>query len=219
MQVVVVGSNRGIGLELARIYRERGDAVVGACRKSSDALKATGAEVVEGIDVGGEGAGAALRKALGDRHVDVLVVAAGILKRQSLDDVDDPGLLEQLVVNAVGPLRVVAALRNNLGKGSKVGLITSRMGSIDDNTSGGSYGYRMSKTALNMAGRSLAHDLAPAGVSVMLLHPGFVRTDMTGGHGDVDAPTSAAGLVARLDELTPETSGTFRHANGQTLPW
>ena len=98
-------------------------------------------------------------------------------------------------------------------------LNARRMGSIDDNTSGGSYGYRMSKAAVNMAGRSLAHDLAPDGIAVVILHPGFVRTDMTGHQGFVDPAQSAAGLIARIDELTPDTSGSFLHANGERLPW
>ncbi len=93
------------------------------------------------------------------------------------------------------------------------------MGSITDNTSGGYYGYRMSKAALNAAGRSLAHDLAPRGVAVAILHPGFVQTPMTGGRGDVDAATAARNLLARIDELTPATSGRFLHANGAPLPW
>jgi len=88
-----------------------------------------------------------------------------------------------------------------------------------DNTSGGYYGYRMSKAALNAAGRSLAHDLAPRGVAVVMLHPGFVQTPMADGRGDVDAVTAARNLIARIDELTPATSGHFVHANGAPLPW
>jgi NAD(P)-dependent dehydrogenase (short-subunit alcohol dehydrogenase family) len=110
-------------------------------------------------------------------------------------------------------------LRGNLGQGSKIAIITSRMGSIADNTSGGRYGYRMSKAAVNMAGRSLAHDLKGDGIAVTILHPGFVRTDMTGHTGLIDPPESAAGLIARIDELTLENSGEFRHANGEPLPW
>jgi NAD(P)-dependent dehydrogenase (short-subunit alcohol dehydrogenase family) len=106
-----------------------------------------------------------------------------------------------------------------LSSGSKVAHITSRMGSIGDNTSGGMYGYRMSKAALNAAAKSMALDLAPQGVMVAVLHPGFVRTGMTGGNGLVDAPESAAGLIARIDGLTAENSGTFWHMNGDVLPW
>ncbi len=125
----------------------------------------------------------------------------------------------QFEVNSLGPLRVTAALRGNLGQGSKVAIVTSRMGSIEDNTSGGRYGYRMSKAAVNMAGRSLANDLKDRGVAVAILHPGFVRTEMTGHQGLIDPPESAAGLIARIDELTLETTGGFWHANGEIIPW
>jgi NAD(P)-dependent dehydrogenase (short-subunit alcohol dehydrogenase family) len=93
------------------------------------------------------------------------------------------------------------------------------MGSIGDNTSGGRYGYRMSKAAVNVAGVSLAHDLKARRVAVVILHPGFVRTDMTGHNGLIDPPESAAGLIARIDALTLESSGSFLHMNGERLPW
>ena len=93
------------------------------------------------------------------------------------------------------------------------------MGSIGDNTSGSHYGYRMSKAAVNMAGASLAQDLSPKGISVVLLHPGYVKTDMTGHSGMIDTAESAEGLLTRIDELTLESSGEFRHMNGEQLPW
>ena len=98
-------------------------------------------------------------------------------------------------------------------------LITSRMGSIADNDSGGSYGYRMSKSALNAAGKSLALDLASAGIAVGLFHPGWVSTDMTNHNGQISAEQSASMLLARIDRLNQENSGTFWHANGEVLPW
>jgi NAD(P)-dependent dehydrogenase (short-subunit alcohol dehydrogenase family) len=217
--VCITGASRGIGLELARQYRDRGDEVVAACRKGTDGLKKLSVEVVEKVEVTDDAAVARLVKAVGKRQVDVLVNCAGVLSSESLGDLDFDRMRHQFEVNSLGPLRVTAALRGNLGKGSKVAIVTSRMGSIEDNTSGGRYGYRMSKCAVNMAGRSLAHDLKDAGVAVAILHPGFVRTDMTGHQGLVDPPESAAGLIARIDELTLETSGGFWHANGERLPW
>jgi NAD(P)-dependent dehydrogenase (short-subunit alcohol dehydrogenase family) len=217
--VCITGANRGIGTELARQYSNRGDHVVAACRASSDRLRQLGVEVVDGVDVTDDGEVARLVEALDGRTVDVLVNNAGVLTDESLDDLDFDRMRRQFEVNSLGPLRVTAALRGNLGRGSKVAIITSRMGSIDDNTSGGRYGYRMSKAAVNMAGRSLAHDLKDAGVAVVILHPGFVRTDMTGHQGLVDAPESATGLIARIDGLSLETSGSFLHANGEPLPW
>jgi NAD(P)-dependent dehydrogenase (short-subunit alcohol dehydrogenase family) len=160
-----------------------------------------------------------LVKAIDDRAVEVLINCAGVLSDESLADLDFDRMRHQFEVNSLGPLRVTAALRAKLARGAKVAIITSRMGSIDDNTSGGRYGYRMSKCAVNMAGRSLAHDLKDSGVAVAVIHPGFVRTDMTGHQGLIDPPESAAGIIARVDELTLETSGGFWHANGERLPW
>jgi NAD(P)-dependent dehydrogenase (short-subunit alcohol dehydrogenase family) len=217
---IVTGANRGIGLALVEQLVKRGHPVVGACRKSSAALTKLGVEVVEGVDVTLEAGAAALARAIGARPVSLLINNAGILIHGArLGELTFEDINRQFEVNALGPLRVTQALLTNLGNGSKVGLITSRMGSIDDNTSGGYYGYRMSKAALNMAGKSLAHDLKPAGVAVAILHPGMVKTDMVGGAGQVEPEQAARGLLARLDELTLATSGGFWHANGERLPW
>ncbi len=217
--IVITGANRGIGLALARQFKERGDDVVVACRKPSAELKKLEVELVEGVDVTDDKTVARLAAALKGRTIDVLVNNAGILSDEHLGDLDFDRMRRQFEVNSLGPLRVTAALRKNLGEGSKVAFITSRMGSIDDNTSGGRYGYRMSKCALNMAARSLAHDLRDSGVAVAILHPGFVRTDMTGHQGLIDPPESAAGLIERIDELTVENTGRFWHTNGEELPW
>ncbi len=217
--VVITGANRGIGLALARLYAKRGDRVIGACRKSSPELQAVAAQVIEGIDVGTESGAAALAKALGDTQIDLLINNAGILRRESLDEMNVESIREQFAVNALGPLLVTHALLRNLHQGSKLAFVTSRMGSIADNTSGSRYGYRMSKAALNMAAVSLAHDLQPRGIPVAILHPGFVQTDMVGGSGDISADTAAERLAARIDGLNLENSGTFWHSNGDVLPW
>ncbi|MEM6730540.1 MAG: SDR family oxidoreductase [Myxococcota bacterium] len=217
---VVIGANRGIGLEVVRQLAARGDSVVAACRTTSPELDATsGVTVVTGVDVSKRASLDTLRIKVESDGVDQLWVVAGILRRVSLEDLDLETIRTQFEVNAIGPLQAVAALLPALREGSQVGLLTSRMGSIADNTSGGSYGYRMSKAALNMAGRSLAHDLRPRGISVTLLHPGFVRTDMTGGAGHIDAHESAAGLIKRLDESSMESTGSFYHQSGERLPW
>lgn len=217
--VCITGANRGIGLEFARQFSERGDEVVAACRTASEGLADLGVRVVDGVDVTDDVAVGRLVDSLNGTPVDILVNNAGLLSDESLDDLDFDRMRRQFEINSLGPLRVTAALRRNLGAGSKVAIVTSRMGSIEDNTSGGRYGYRMSKAAVNMAGRSLTHDLRPDGIAVVILHPGFVRTEMTGNTGLIDPPESAAGLIARIDELTLETSGGFRHANGELLPW
>ncbi len=217
---IVTGAARGIGLALCKELKSRGHTVIGTCRTPSPALEALGIEVVSNVDVRDDSGAEKLARAVGDRKVAVLINNAGILNFG--DSLSEPGyesILDQFQVNAVGPLRFTSRLRKNLAQGSKVAFITSRMGSIADNASGGHYGYRMSKAALNMAAMSVARDLAPEGVAVIVLHPGMVKTDMIAPHGLVEPDEAARGLVERIDELTLATSGTFRHANGEALPW
>jgi NAD(P)-dependent dehydrogenase (short-subunit alcohol dehydrogenase family) len=216
---LITGANRGIGLELCKQLAARGDDVIATCRQSSAELDGLGVRVETGVDVTDGESVAALAARLEGASIDVLINNAGLLAHQRLGDIDYDSVRRQFEVNALGPLRVTEALAPLLADGGKVAIITSRMGSIDDNTSGGAYGYRMSKAAVNIAGVSLARDLAGRNIAVALLHPGWVRTRMTGGSGNVDAAESAAGLIARIDELTVETSGGFWHANGERLPW
>ena len=216
--ILVTGCNRGIGLELVRQLRERGDDVIGVCRKASDALQSSGARVLEDIDVADAGDVERLRSALAGQPIDVLINNAGILRRDRFGEIDYDEMLHQFKVNTLGPLRVTEALADNLHEGSKVAIVTSRVGSIDDNSSGGNWGYRTSKTAVNMVGTNLMHEFRPRGIAVALLHPGLVATDMTGGTG-ITAAESASGLIQRIDELNMETSGSFWHAEGYVLPW
>ena len=216
--ILVTGCNRGIGLELTRQYHARGDNVIGVCRNTNDELEALGIRVIDGVDVSTDEGVARLSAELADTSVDTVINNAGILRSDTLDTIDFEGMLEQYRVNTIGPLRVILALRKNLHKDAKFGIVSSRVGSIEDNSSGNNYGYRCSKAAANMVGMNLRHDLAPQGVAVALLHPGLVATEMTGGRG-VSPEASARGLIARMDELTIETSGSFWHAEGYTLPW
>jgi NAD(P)-dependent dehydrogenase (short-subunit alcohol dehydrogenase family) len=217
---IVTGANRGIGLALCAELVRRGYHVLAACRASSPELAKLGVEVVEGVDVAADTGIAALVAAVGNRSIDLLLNNAGILVwGDQLGALDVAGIRKQFEVNALAPLRVTDALRDRLGKGAKVALVTSRMGSIDDNTSGAAYGYRMSKAALNMAGKSLAVDLRAREVAVAILHPGMVSTDMVGGRGQLEPADAAKGLLARIDELTLTTSGGFWHMNGERLPW
>jgi NAD(P)-dependent dehydrogenase (short-subunit alcohol dehydrogenase family) len=218
--VLITGANRGIGVEYCRQLKARGDTVVAVCRAPSPELEALGVRIEAGVDLTAEAAVAGLVERLAGLPLDVLINNAGILERTGLEDLDVESLRRQFEVNAIAPLRLTRALLGQLSPGAKLILMTSRMGSIDDNTSGGSYGYRMSKVALCMAGKSLAIDLAPRGIAVALLHPGLVRTRMTGFSGRGVTPEEAVnGLLARIDALTLETSGGFWHANGQILPW
>jgi len=218
-RVVLTGGNRGIGLAMAGLFKERGDEVSVLCRQSSSALAALGVHVLENIDVTDQAAIRDVPQQLGESPIDILVNNAGIMRSSTLQHLEVEGIREQFEVNAIAPLFLAWSLLDRLSPNAKLAFITSRMGSIADNTSGGSYGYRMSKTALNMAATSLSHDLAPRNISVAILHPGYVQTDMTRNTGDVSPEFSAAGLIQRIDELTPKTTGTFWHAQGEVLPW
>jgi NAD(P)-dependent dehydrogenase (short-subunit alcohol dehydrogenase family) len=217
---LVTGANRGIGLEYCRQLQARGDQVIAVCREPSPELEALGVRIEAGIDLSREAAIADLVLRLADLELNGLILNAGILQSMGLEDLDPEGIRRQFEVNALAPLLLVRALLDQLPRGAKVALMTSRMGSIDDNSSGGSYGYRMSKVALNIAGKSLAIDLRPRGIAVAILHPGLVRTRMINFNPQGISPEeSVRGLLARIDALTMETSGTFWHANGQVLPW
>ena len=215
---LVTGANRGIGLEYCRQIKKRGDNVIAVCRSVSDELKDLDIQTETDIDITSDSSVAQLVKKLDGKTLDVLINNAGIIERVSLNNLDFDSIRRQFEVNAVGPLRLTQALLNNLKSGSKVIMMTSRMGSIDDNTSGGSYGYRMSKVALSMAGKSLSEDLKSKDIPVAILHPGLVQTRMTGFSG-ITTEESVKGLLARVDELNMENTGTFWHSNGEILPW
>jgi NAD(P)-dependent dehydrogenase (short-subunit alcohol dehydrogenase family) len=216
---LVTGANRGIGLELCRQLAARGDRVLAACRKSSPALDALQVEVLAGVDVADEASVAAMARGLAATQLDLLVNNAGIYEHTALDHLDFAAVRRQFEVNAIGPLRLTAALLPLLHDRSKVAIITSRMGSIGDNGSGSEYGYRMSKAAVNAAGMSLARDLRPRGIAVAIIHPGMVDTDMGSPRG-ISPAESVRGILARVDALTLERSGGFWHATtGEVLPW
>ncbi len=217
---LITGANRGIGLEYCRQLQARGETVIAACRVPTPELEALGVRIEAGVDVTSDTAVAGLMKRLDGLAIEGLIHNAGLLEHTSLEDLDVESLRRQFEVNAIAPLRLTRALLDQLPPGAKLILMTSRMGSIDDNSSGGAYGYRMSKVALCMAGKSLAIDLAPRGIAVALLHPGLVRTRMTGfSQRGISTEESVQGLLARIDALNLENSGRFWHANGQVLPW
>ena len=217
---LVTGANRGIGLEYCHQLKQRGDDVIAVCRSASDELKNLGVRIETDIDITDESSVANLLKRLDGEPIDVLINNAGIVERMGLDNLDFESIRRQFEVNAIGPLRLTQALLPNLKSGSKVIMMTSRMGSIDDNTSGGQYGYRMSKVSMSMAGKSLSEDLKSKGIPVAILHPGLVKTRMTNfTDSGITTETSVKGLLARIDELNMDNTGTFWHANGEVLPW
>ena len=215
---LITGSNRGIGLALCRELQARGDAVVAVCRHASPELEALGVRIEAGLDLSEATAPARLAGRLGELPLAGAILNAGMLEADRLETLQPDSLRRQFELNALAPLLLTQALLANLPAGARLGLITSRMGSIGDNGSGGLYGYRMSKAALNMVGRSLAIDLKPRGIAVALLHPGLVATRMVGFDG-IPPQQAARGLLAQLDRLSLASSGGFWHANGEQLPW
>ncbi|RUM55948.1 MAG: short-chain dehydrogenase [Marinomonas sp.] len=217
--VVITGASRGIGLSFAKLYQVKGCHVYAACRSASAELTALGVNVIEHIDVTKDEDIGKLASALNGVPIDLLINNAGILRDERLGSIDKDSIRRQFETNALAPLAVTEALMNNFSDGAKLALITSRMGSVEDITSGGRYGYRMSKSALNIAGMSLSHDLKPRGVAVAILHPGLVGTEMIGGYGDITPDQAAERLAQRIEALNLENTGTFWHSNGQVLPW
>jgi NAD(P)-dependent dehydrogenase (short-subunit alcohol dehydrogenase family) len=214
---LVTGANRGIGYELCRQLQAVGD-VIAVCRSSSPELNRLKVQVEADIDISLEESVTDLAKRLQSVAIDVLINNAGMAQKNTLHDLNFDSIRQQFEVNALGALRITQALLPNLRAGSKIAIITSRMGSIADNTSGSSYGYRMSKAALSMAGKSLAIDLQPRQIAVAILHPGMVSTDMTR-HSGIPAAESVRGILERVSQLNLQNSGTFWHANGEELPW
>ena len=220
--VVITGANRGIGLELAKLYEARGDSVTAICRETNDEIEDIADQVFPEIDVTKEAQLPSIAMVLDkllDEPIDILINNAGLFRNETLHTMDSDSIREQFEVNAIAPLMVTHNLLPLMDEGTKIANITSRMGSIEDNTSGAYYGYRASKAALNAIGKSLANDLKQHGVAVVQIHPGFVQTRMVGFNGDISPEQAAAGIAARIDELTLETTGSFWHSNGQPLPW
>ncbi|MCF2859954.1 SDR family oxidoreductase [Pseudoalteromonas sp. SMS1] len=217
--IVITGANRGIGLEFCRQYSQQGYHVTAVVRQRSKELEALPVDIISDIDVSREADVMALAQQLQGRQIDILINNAGIFSNESLHDMDFTRIEAQLAVNAVAPVRVTYALQSLLTSGAKVAMVTSRMGSIADNSSGAYIGYRMSKAALNAAGVSLAHELKPKGVAVALLHPGFVQTQMVNFAGDIGPDEAASRLIQRIEALNLSNSGRFWHSNGDELPW
>lgn len=227
--VFITGASRGIGLELTRQYLSTGDHVFAAARNPScDALAALKSQYADTLtpvtlDVTDASSIAAAVQTLGDTPIHLLINNAGIFKSKptELDTLDESTWVDEFRVNAISPLMVTRALKSNLAAAgsSVVGMMSSKMGSMGDNTSGGDYSYRSSKAALNAVSVSLAKDLAKLGISVIAMHPGWVQTDMGGPNALIDSVTSASGLKAVLDNAGPAVSGQFFDYSGASLPW
>ena len=222
-RAVITGANRGIGLEIATQLSKVGYQIIAWCRQASDRLKSLpGCQVIEGVELTDASSILRASEQIGSEPIDLLINNAGLLERVGLEGIDEKALdsiQRQYQLNAIAPVHVTSQLLDRLQSGSKVILITSRMGSIEDNGSGSHYGYRMSKAALNAAGKSMAIDLEEKGIAIGVIHPGWVKTDMTSHTGHLTADQAAAQIIERIDGLTISNTGTFWHSSGERLPW
>lgn len=219
-KVLITGANRGIGLALTEQYVAAGYHVFAVCRQASEALKALNqVTIIEGVYVAQDQAAQTIQQALGSQKIDILIQNAGIYTPDTQATVTLENVNQQFKINALAPLMLTLGLVDHLQAGSKVAFITSRMGSMADNGSGGYYGYRMSKAALNAAGVSFARDLHSQGIAVALLYSGFVQTEMVNFGGNITPEEAATGLIQRISALNLENSGGFWHSNGEELPW
>ena len=222
--VLITGANRGLGLEFARQYSAAGWKVIGTARKpaTATALKDLGVRLVQ-LDVADAASVAAMTADLADTPIDLLINNAGMANRDGMDfeTMDFDGVERVLAVNTIGPMRVTRALLPNLraGKGKQIVHISSGLGSIEENTSGGYYGYRESKAALNMFNRSLAWNTKDEGFTCVVMSPGWVRTDMGGPEADLNPEESISGMRKVIDGLTIEDTGTFQSWDGENRKW
>jgi NAD(P)-dependent dehydrogenase (short-subunit alcohol dehydrogenase family) len=221
--VLITGANRGIGLELARQYAADGWQVIGTARRPEAAkdLEALDVQIVQ-LDVADQASVDRMSEELNDQAIDVLINNAGILSTmRSISEIDFEVFNQVLAVNTVGPIRVTQALLPNLraGKMKKIINTSSIAGSISRKTRGGPYGYSESKAALNMFTRSLAAELKPEGFICIVIHPGWVQTDMGGANARVTVADSASGIRNVIANLTTEGSGEFWTFEGEQLPW
>ena len=218
---VVTGANRGIGLEWVKQLLDKGWVVHAGYRTEEGGLSGTGAHHHQ-LDVTSKESVEAFAASLPDR-VDLLVNNAGVAdgRWRSIEDIDHEQVLKVLDINSVGPVRVTQALLSRLGGDdmSTIAMVSSLMGSVEDCTSGRSYAYRASKSALNMFSAAMKNELSDANISVVILHPGWVQTDMGGPNATVTPLDSIAGMIQRVEEQTLELSGRFVQYDGESLPW
>ena len=225
--VLITGANRGLGYEFVKQYSENGFEVLACCRNKNNAKELE--ELAENsnkikvyeLDVGNVKAIKSLSQQLKNEKIDVLINNAGIYRSSTVGNINYDEWVESFKVNTIAPYQIVENFLNQIKNSDlkKVVSITSKMGSIDDNNSGGSYIYRSSKTALNSMMRSLTHDLKNQGVATLTLHPGWVRTDMGGPGGWIDSFESVQGMIKQIDKLTIDDSGNYLDYAGKSINW
>jgi NAD(P)-dependent dehydrogenase (short-subunit alcohol dehydrogenase family) len=223
--VLITGANRGLGLEFCKQYAAEGWDVLACCRNPEKADKLNGISQVRvfPLDVSDFSQIDRLAAELQDTAIDVLINNAGIYggPHHGFGQLDYAAWTHTLTVNAQAPVKMAEAFLPHLNRGNKKLLvsISSQMGSIADNKSGGSILYRTSKAALNAAMKSIAIDLKDLGIGVVVLHPGWVKTDMGGPDALIEARESVRGMRQVIERFIPDQSGTFLKYDGSTLPW
>jgi NAD(P)-dependent dehydrogenase (short-subunit alcohol dehydrogenase family) len=226
-QVLITGANRGIGLEFTKQYAADGWNVLACCRAPQSALalqalaKMHSNVEIFALDVANFKQIDALASQLKDHAIDVLINNAGVYARSSFGDTNYDDWAESFKINTMASLKMAEAFVQHITRGhlKKIATLTSKMGSIDDNTSGESYIYRSSKTAVNMVMKSLSIDLKPYSISVVTLHPGWVQTDMGGGNALINVQTSVSGLRKVIENLNLNTTGQFVAYDGKAINW
>ncbi len=226
-RVLITGANRGIGLELAKQYAEAGWSVLACCREPQSAralqtIAKTHNDVrIFSLDVADFAQIDALALELKGQAIDVMISNAGVYPHSTFGDTNYDAWAAAFKVNCMATLKMAEAFVQHITRGrlKKIAALTSKMGSIDDNTSGESYSYRASKTALNMVMKSLSIDLKPYGISIVTLHPGWVQTDMGGPNGLINTQTSVTGLRKVIENLNLENTGKFIAYDGKEIPW
>jgi NAD(P)-dependent dehydrogenase (short-subunit alcohol dehydrogenase family) len=222
-RILITGANRGIGRALAVTLSARGHTLIAASRRPAEPPVDDPRLRHVDLDVTDRPSIRAAAAALADEPLDIVINNAGIFgpRGAGLGRIDDATWHEVFATNVIGAYRVSEAFLPHLrrGRDKKLVTISSRMGSMGANTTGGEYVYRSSKAAANAVMRSLAIDLAPEDITVAVLHPGWVRTDMGGAGATLDVETSAAGLATVILGLTPADSGGFFNYDGASLVW
>lgn len=220
---LVTGATRGIGLEFARQLSERGDVVLATARDPKNAGELTSFRLsIGGLDVSDPISIEGLTEALAGRPIDVLINNAGVgSPTKSINDCTADELQRVFMINSVAPILVAKAVLPSLrlGKRKLIVNISSQLASITNNTGGSSYAYRASKAALNQLNKSLANELGPEGFTCVVVHPGWVRTDMGGPSAPILPPDSVKMLLKLIDGLTPADNGKFFNNDGTVLPW
>ena len=225
--VLITGANRGIGLKFAEEYLKLGWYVIATCRDPSNAskldqlVKNSKSLEIYPLEVSNTDQIHELVSKLKNKPIDVLINNAGIHRSCTLGSIDKQAWLESFAINSIAPYELTIHLLDNILQGSlkKVISITSKMGSIDDNTSGGSYIYRSSKTALNSIMRSLEHDLGHHGIATLTLHPGWVKTDMGGMGAWINVDESVAGMIKQIEKLNLSNAGRYVDYAGKKINW